>query len=70
MEGIFWGSRPLYNDLCSVMFRVAQYAIHQSFQAIQYNCQFSIMCTLHLYTLLTECCTHVYSYIVDDTVDI
>ena len=71
------GSRPPYDGLCSVLFWVAQYAIHQSFQAIQYtrgsrsyDCQFSVMCTLHLHTLLTEYCTHVYSYIADDIVDI
>ena len=75
-EGIFWGSRPPYDDLCSVLFRVAQYVIHQSCQAIQYtqeflsyDYQFSIMCTLHLHTLLTECHTHIYSYIADKNVD-
>ena len=33
-EGIFWDSRHPCDDLCSVMFRVAQYPIHQSCQAI------------------------------------
>ena len=29
-----------------------------------------MMCTIHLHTLLTECCTHIYFYIADDTLDI
>ena len=77
IEGIFWGSGPPYDDLCFVLFRVTHYAIHQSYQEIKYtwgsrsyDYQFSVMYTMHLHTLLTECCTHVYSYIVDDTVDI
>ena len=28
------------------------------------------MCTMHLHILLTEFCTHIYSYIADDTVDL
>ena len=36
-EEIFWDSRPLCDDLCSVRLRVAQYAIHQSCQAIKYT---------------------------------
>ena len=31
---------------------------------------FFIMCTLHLETLLTKCRTHIYTYIVDNTIDI
>ena len=76
-EGIFWGSRPPCDDLCSVMFKVAQYVIHQSCQEIQctqgsqlYDYQFPIIYTLYLHTLLIECHTHVYSYITDDTIDI
>ena len=76
-EGIFWGLRPPSDDLCFVLFRVTQYAIHQSYQAIQYtqgsqlyDYKFSIMYILHLHTLLAECYTYVYSYIVDDTIDL
>ena len=75
-EEIFWGSRPPYDSLCSVLFRVAQYAVHQACQAIQYthgsysyDQQFSTMCTVHLHTLLIECYTHIYAYIADDIVD-
>ena len=32
--------------------------------------RFIFMCTLHLHMLLTEYCTHVYSYIADDTIDV
>ena len=76
-DRIFWGMRPPCNDLCFVLFRVAQYVIHQSCQEIQYTLgsrsydyQFSIVCTLHQHMLLIECYTHVYSYIADDTIDI
>ena len=76
-EGNFWGSRPLCDDLYSVLFRVTQYAIHQFCQTIyytrgsrSYDCQICYICILYLHTLLTECCTHVYSYITDDTVDV
>ena len=71
-EEILWDSRPPCDDLCSVLFRMTQYKFHQSYQAIQYiqgsrsyDQQYSIMCTLHLHTLLTECYTH----IADNTVD-
>ena len=76
-EGIFWCSRSPCDILYSVLFRVAQYAIHQSCQAIQYTWgsrsygyQFPIICILHLHTLLIECQTHVYSCIPDEIVDI
>ena len=76
-EEIFWGSRPPCNDLCSILFRMAQYAIHGSCEAIQYtqgswsyDHQFPIKCTLHPHTLLIECNTHIYAYILYDTVDI
>ena len=59
---------------CSV--HSGRYAIHQSCQAIQYtqesqsyDYQFSIICTLHIHMLLTECHTYVYSYIVDGTMN-
>ena len=76
-EGIFWGSKPQFDDLCSILFRVTQYAIHQSCQPIQYtrgswsyDYHFFITCTPYLHTLLIECHTQVYSYIADKTANI
>ena len=67
IEGIFWGSRRPYDDSCYVLFKVAQYAIYKSFQAIQYARGIPIIrlsdllfCTLYIciYYLLSVMLTY------------
>ena len=58
-----------YSEWLSMQFTnlVRQYDIHRDPDHM--IVRFIIICTMHLHTLLTESCTHGYSYIADDTID-